>query len=194
MQRIIAMAKGTARMPQWSMAEPVDFELCDGEHIAVIGPNGAGKSMFIDLLTGRHPTVGDCTKYDFSPSTKPLVSDNIKYITFKDSYGDSDGTYYLQQRWNQHDISEDTPTVGELLENAYQLTGDNSAESNVFKKNYTQYSAWTAFLTSTLSCCQAVNCASSSSRGRFLHARGCWLWIIRSSASMPKRAYSLTNC
>lgn len=134
MQRIIAMAKGTARMPQWSMAEPVDFELCDGEHIAVIGPNGAGKSMFIDLLTGRHPTVCDCTKYDFSPSTKPLVSDNIKYITFKDSYGDSDGTYYLQQRWNQHDISEDTPTVGELLENAYQLTGDNSAESNVFKK------------------------------------------------------------
>lgn len=122
-------------MPQWSMAEPVDFELCDGEHIAVIGPNGAGKSMFVDLVTGRHPTVGDCTKYDFSPSTRPLVSDNIKYITFKDSYGDSDGTYYLQQRWNQHDISEDTPTVGKLLEEAYLLTGDDTPGGDTFRRH-----------------------------------------------------------
>lgn len=113
-------------MPAWRMAQPVDFELCDGEHIAVIGPNGAGKSMFVEMLTGSHPIVGDGPKYDFSPSDKPLVSDNIKYIAFKDSYGAGDGTYYLQQRWNQHDISEDTPTAGELLEDTFRLTGNDT--------------------------------------------------------------------
>lgn len=128
MQRIINIKGGITRMPAWRMAQPVDFELCDGEHIAVIGPNGAGKSMFIEMLTGSHPIIGDGPQYDFSPSDKPLISDNIKYIAFKDSYGDRDGTYYLQQRWNQHDISEDTPTAGELLEKTFLLTGDDTTE------------------------------------------------------------------
>ena len=133
MQRIITIAQGTARMPQWSMAEPVDFELCAGEHIAVIGPNGAGKTMFVDIITGRHPVAGDCAKYDFRPSEKPFISDNIKYITFKDSYGESDGAYYLQQRWNQHDISENTPTADELLEEAYRMAGNGTQEDYAFK-------------------------------------------------------------
>lgn len=128
MQRIIRIKDGVTRMPAWRMAAPVNFELCDGEHIAITGPNGGGKSMFTDMLTGRHPIIGDGPEYDFSPSNKPLVSDNIKYIAFKDSYGDRDGTYYLQQRWNQHDISEDTPTAGELLEEAFNLTGDDTPE------------------------------------------------------------------
>lgn len=128
MQRIISIKDGVTRMPSWRMAEPVNFELCDGEHIAIIGPNGGGKSMFTDIITGSHPIIGNGIKYDFSPSDKTLVSDNIKYIAFKDSYGDKDGTYYLQQRWNQHDISEDTPTAGDLLEEAFLLTGDDTAE------------------------------------------------------------------
>lgn len=127
MQRIIRIKNGVTRLPGWRMAEPVDFELCDGEHIAVVGPNGGGKSMFVDILTGSHPIIGDGPEYDFRPSSKPLISDNIKYIAFKDSYGDSDGTYYLQQRWNQHDISDDTPTVGGLLEEAFLLSGSDTA-------------------------------------------------------------------
>lgn len=128
MQRIIRIEKGVTRMPGWRMAEPVDFELCEGEHIAVTGPNGGGKSMLIDIITGKHPLLMRDPEYDFAPSTKPLVADNIKYITFKDSYGDSDGAYYLQQRWNQHDIDEGTPTVGELLEEAYMLSGEDNEE------------------------------------------------------------------
>lgn len=128
MQRIIKIEGGVTRMPEWRMAEPVDFELAEGEHIAVTGPNGGGKSMFIDIITGKHPLLMRDPEYDFAPSRKPLVSDNIKYITFKDSYGDSDGAYYLQQRWNQHDIDEDTPTAGELLEEAYRLSGEDSEE------------------------------------------------------------------
>ena len=122
-------------MPEWRMAAPVNFELCDGEHIAVVGTNGSGKTMFIDIVTGRHPIIGDGIEYDFSPSLKPLVSDNIKYIAFKDSYGTHDGTYYLQQRWNQHDISEDTPTAGELLEEAFLSTGNDTAERRTLQNH-----------------------------------------------------------
>lgn len=128
MQKIIKIEKGMTRMPEWRMAEPVDFELCGDEHIAIVGPNGGGKSMFVDIITGRHPLLMHDPEYDFAPSNKELISDNIKYITFKDSYGDSDSAYYLQQRWNQHDIDESTPTVRELLEEAYNLSGEDCEE------------------------------------------------------------------
>ena len=55
------------------------------EGIAIVGPNG-GKSMFTDIIVGRHPPDAD-PDYDFSPSQKTMVSDNINYITFRDTYG-----------------------------------------------------------------------------------------------------------
>ena len=128
MQKIIKIEKGVTRMPEWRMAEPVDFELCDAEHIAIVGPNGGGKSMLVDILIGRHPLIMTEPQYDFSPSTKPLAADNIKYITFRDSYGDSDGTYFLQQRWNQQEIDEETPRVGIELEKAYHMAGEDTPE------------------------------------------------------------------
>jgi molybdate transport system ATP-binding protein len=58
-----------------------------------------------------------------------LASDKVRYIAFTDSYGvNVDGQYYLQLRWNQHDIDHETPTVGELLQRAYLLTGEDTAE------------------------------------------------------------------
>ncbi|MCF0186989.1 MAG: ATP-binding cassette domain-containing protein, partial [Bacteroidaceae bacterium] len=68
-------------------------------------------------------------EYDFSPSAKKHAYENIKYITFRDSYGEADGsyytgggreTYYYQQRWNQTDLT-DTPIVGDLLEEARKI-------------------------------------------------------------------------
>ena len=115
-------------MPEWRMARPVDFELLDGEHIAIVGPNGGGKSMLVDIIIGRHPLLMRDPEYDFSPSTKELAADNIRYVTFRDSYGDYDSTYYLQQRWNQQEIDESTPRVGELLERAYNATGADTPQ------------------------------------------------------------------
>ena len=129
MQRIIGIKDGVTRMPEWRMAQPVNFELLDGENIAIAGPNGGGKSMFVDIITGKHPLLGDCIKYDFTPSTKEYISDNIKYVCFKDTYGgDNDYTYYLQQRWNQTEIDPETATVGSRLEAAYQAAGDDTEE------------------------------------------------------------------
>ena len=84
---------------------------------AIAGRNGSGKTLYIDQLR------------------KQLASDKVRYIAFTDSYGvNVDGQYYLQLRWNQHDIDHETPTVGELLERAYLLTGKDTEERHELKK------------------------------------------------------------
>lgn len=82
-----------------------------GKVTVIAGKNGSGKTLYIDQLR------------------KTLASDRVRYIAFTDSYGvNVDGQYYLQLRWNQHDIDHETPTVGELLERAYHLAGDDNEE------------------------------------------------------------------
>lgn len=127
-QKIIEIQNGVARHPLYRMKEPVNIEINAGEHIAIVGPNGAGKSMLVDILTGKHPLLITEPKYDFTPSRSKLVSDNIKYVTFRDSYGDNDSTYYYQQRWNQQEINEHTPTVSTLLDEVFERTLRNITE------------------------------------------------------------------
>ena len=77
----------------------------------IAGLNGSGKTLYIERLR------------------RQLASDSVRYIAFTDSYGvNVDGQYYLQLRWNQHDIDHETPTVGELLQRAYLLAGPDTAE------------------------------------------------------------------
>ena len=127
----IEIRNARARKPEWSMAEPVNFTLEEGEHIAIVGRNGAGKSMFVDILTGRHPAFSDMVKYGFD---EPY--NNLKHITFRDTYGgDNDKTYFLQQRWNQMEIDEETPTVGSKLEEAYKLAGEDTPERRTLQQH-----------------------------------------------------------
>ena len=129
--KTIEMINARARKPDWSMAEPVNFCLEEGEHIAIIGRNGAGKSMFIDMITGRHPAFPDMVRYAFD---EPY--NNLKHISFRDTYGgDNDRTYFLQQRWNQMEIDEETPTVGSKLEEAFQLAGEDTPERRALQKH-----------------------------------------------------------
>ncbi len=120
MQKIIEINAGVTRHPDRRMAEPVNLEILAGEQVAIVGGNAEGKTRLVDILTGRYPLLLNEVKYNFFPSPLKLVSENLKYISFRDSYGDGDTTYYYQQRWNQHDIDENTPTAGHLLEQAYE--------------------------------------------------------------------------
>ena len=117
MQPIIEVINGVPRHPSYRMKEPVNFAMNPGEQIALVGPNGAGKSRLVDILIGRWPLLMNEVKYHFPASVSEMVCDNIKYITFRDSYGDADGTFYYQQRWNSQDM-ETTPLVRELLPEA----------------------------------------------------------------------------
>ena len=134
MQKIITIENGVCRMPQWRMAHPVNFELLQGEHIAITGPNGGGKSMLVDIITGAHALMPMTpAKYDFTPSKAKMVSDNIKYISFRDTYGTNDSNYYYQQRWNQNDIDE-TPIVADLLDEAYRIAEEGLCRKTAVDK------------------------------------------------------------
>ena len=96
------MAGGVARNPLVRLAHPVNLDFSAGEHIAIVGPNGAGKSLLVDLLIGKYPLREGKLTYNFYPSTASTAYENIKYITFRDTYGTADANYYYQQRWNSH--------------------------------------------------------------------------------------------
>lgn len=121
MQPIIEVINGVPRHPSYRMKVPVNFVMNPGEQIALVGPNGAGKSRLVDILIGRWPLLMNEVKYHFPSSVSDMVCDNIKYLTFRDSYGDADGTFYYQQRWNSQDM-ETTPLVRKLLPEASNET------------------------------------------------------------------------
>ena len=78
---------------------------------AIAGRNGSGKTQYVEQLRRR------------------LASDKVRYIAFSDSYGPNvDSQYYLQLRWNQHDIDHEMPTVGHLLESAFLLAGADTPD------------------------------------------------------------------
>ena len=119
-RRIIHIEEGVAKNPVWRMAEPVSFDLFENEHIAIIGPNGGGKTMLAEIIMGNHPLLKQDPVYNFPSNKSPLVSDNIKYISFRDTYGgESDRNYFLQQRWNSTEIDPSlfTKENSGLLEN-----------------------------------------------------------------------------
>lgn len=65
---------------------------------AIVGRNASGKTQWVEQFR------------------RQTASDTLRYIAFRDSYGPSvDGAYYLQLRWNQHDIDAETPTVRKKL-------------------------------------------------------------------------------
>ncbi|MBR6286248.1 MAG: ATP-binding cassette domain-containing protein [Bacteroidaceae bacterium] len=134
MRTIIRISEGNSSRPEFRFRAPINIEFNEGEQIAIVGSNGSGKSILVDTLTGANPMRGVRPQYDFGPGRSPLAYDNIKHIAFRDSYGYADRTYYYQLRWNQHDIDEETPTVGTLLEAAYQKAGDDSPERRAMRE------------------------------------------------------------
>ena len=134
MQKIIEVKGGVVRHPQMRMGAPIDFELLAGEQLAIVGDNGSGKTRLVDVLTGKCALMPmQEVKYDFAPSRAKMVSDNIKYLTFRDSYGTTEGVYYYQQRWNQNDI-EETPLVRDLLAESFRMAEEGLTRKTVFDK------------------------------------------------------------
>ncbi len=67
---------------------------------------------------------------------RQTASDSLRYMAFSDSYGTiTDRQYYLQQRWNHHDISDDTPLVGQLLERSFLLSGPDTLQRRQYQQH-----------------------------------------------------------
>jgi molybdate transport system ATP-binding protein len=82
----------------------------------IFGPNASGKTLYVEKMR------------------RQMVSDKVRYIAFRDSYGiATDHQYYLQLRWNQHDIDAEMPDAGLLLEQAYALSGADTQDHRRWK-------------------------------------------------------------
>lgn len=135
-RRIIHIADGVAKNPVWRMAEPVCFSMFENEHIAITGPNGGGKTMLAEMIMGKHPLLRQSPVFDFPSEKSQLISDNIKYIAFRDTYGgDNDRNYFLQQRWNSTEIDPQTPTVKSLIERDYAFSGTDTPKRQRMKEH-----------------------------------------------------------
>lgn len=133
-QSIVRIDNGVCPIPEFAMRHPFSLQLLEGEQIAITGPNGGGKTMLVDILRGRHNLQIPQPYYDFSPSSKPYFSDNIRYIAFRDSYGSVDQTYFLQQRWESQELDPEMPTVGQLLDRAYLAEGEDTPERDALRQ------------------------------------------------------------
>ena len=108
---MIKIKDAIPRNPDFHFRQPISFAIEKDEHIAFVGPNGGGKSAIAQLIAGKYLLREGHIVYD--ESLLP-VYEKIRFISFKDSYGPADSTYYLQQRWNSQD-REDSPIVSDVL-------------------------------------------------------------------------------
>ena len=113
-QYTIELRDAVARNPFVRMNAPASAALSSDEHIAIVGANGSGKSLLVDMLTGKYLLREGSLQYDFRPAPTNYAYKNIKYITFRDTYGTSDFYYCYQMRWNGTE-QDDVPEVGDCL-------------------------------------------------------------------------------
>ena len=105
------------------------MEKQDTRITVLFGPNGSGKTQYAEKLR------------------RTMASDQVRYLAFSDAYGPAtDRAYYLQLRWNQHDIDEDTPNVGTLLERAYLQSGQDTPEHRQWRNHLYELFDMTALL------------------------------------------------
>ena len=130
MRVVVSVEDGVTRHPMYRMASPVNFTLLEKEQLAIIGDNGSGKSMFVDIITGKHPLLGEGVKYDFGSDNARMVCDNIKYVAFEDTYGTDSDTKYYQMRWNCHE-EDNTPFVYDVLESAFEISSAANSAINL---------------------------------------------------------------
>jgi len=115
---LVEIKNGLVGNPEKAFRTPINLTIEETEKIAIVGDNASGKSRLAEVISYSLQLSGNSIEYHFNEG---LISDNVRYIAFKDSYGPADGNYFLQQRWEQCFIDEEaTPTVEQSLGLSFQ--------------------------------------------------------------------------
>lgn len=105
----IKIENGVACAPENRMAAPINVAIKRGWQVAISGPNGSGKTLLVNTLLRQYPLMdNNFVEYGC------ISASDIRYITFRDSYGVADPTYFYQQRWNSTEM-DDSPVVGDVF-------------------------------------------------------------------------------
>ena len=126
MRNIIEIKNGVPKNPVFRMKNAINIRMQNDEHWAILGANGAGKSVLVDILTSVHPLLMNDVIYNFGDFNERGISNNIRCVTFCDTYGEASSLKYYQQRWNHGDSEGDMPTVADILKDAH--TSNDSLE------------------------------------------------------------------
>ena len=120
---LISLSGGVISNPLRRLAAPVDFELREGESIALEGPNGSGKSTVLEMLRGGFFLREGTLQHNLNDESYRA----IRTVEFDNAYSTSETQYYYQQRWQAFE-REASPLAGELLSEA----GDDAWQQQLF--------------------------------------------------------------
>lgn len=99
---VLRIKDGVACNPKYRLASPINVCLAPGQQTAIVGPNGAGKTMLVNTMLRQYPLL-DNREVEYGNGVSGA---DIRNITFRDSYGSADATYFYQQRWNMTEMGE----------------------------------------------------------------------------------------
>ncbi len=107
---LISLNGAVISNPLRRLAAPVNFELREGEHIAIVGPNGSGKSTLLEMIRGGFYLREGTLRHNLDDESYRA----IRTVEFDNAYSTSETQYYYQQRWQAFE-REAAPLAGELL-------------------------------------------------------------------------------
>lgn len=99
---VLRITDGVACNPKYRLASPINVCLAPGQQTAIVGPNGSGKTLLVNTMLRQYPLL-DNHEVEYGCGVSGA---DIRNITFRDSYGSADATYFYQQRWNMTEMGE----------------------------------------------------------------------------------------
>ena len=99
---VLRITEGVACDPRYRLSCPINISIDKGWQTAIVGPNGSGKTLLVNTMLRQYPLMNN-REVEYGTD---VTGSDIRNITFRDSYGSADSTYFYQQRWNMTEMGE----------------------------------------------------------------------------------------
>ena len=116
---MIIVKKLVKRFGMKTVLRGLDFEVGQGEFVAILGPNGAGKTTFLRILASlSRPTLGELSVAGYRlPSQAASVRSRLGVVTHLPLlYGDLTAEENLRFFGRMYDVTDISKRIDEVLE------------------------------------------------------------------------------